>query len=154
MAKKSKKKASTRSAKSGPQKDVAVSKQAVGGITGAVLGAMVGGPMGAIAGGVAGAMVGDSSGKGRRPVEKTVETITGEIRKGTPQKAIASVTGMTSSLGRKKKKSTKRPAASSAKSVKSKKTTKKKAAKSAKKAKTKTAKKKRTGTKKRAKKKR
>jgi len=42
------------------EKNLPVSKQQQGGITGAVLGGMVAGPVGAIAGGIAGAIVGDS----------------------------------------------------------------------------------------------
>jgi hypothetical protein len=121
------------------EKDVKVSKQAVGGITGAVLGALVGGPLAAIAGGVAGALVGDQSAKGKRPVARTAETIGEEVRKGTPMKALKSVADATRSLGRSKKKSSKSskpsPSASGgrkkAKSASKKKTAKK--AKSAKK---------------------
>jgi hypothetical protein len=54
MAKKFKRKATRPLSNSPAEKNISISKQAVGGVTGAVLGAMVGGPVGAIAGGVAG----------------------------------------------------------------------------------------------------
>ena len=107
MAKKSKKKAIHPSTNLSAEKNISVSKQAVGGVTGAVLGGMVGGPVGAIAGGVAGAMVGEQSARGKRPVARTAETIGEEIRKGTPIKALKSVASATTSLGRSRKKSTK-----------------------------------------------
>ncbi len=88
MAKKSKKR-TTRTSSNGPaERNISVSKQAVGGVTGAVLGAMVGGPVGAIAGGVAGTVVGEQSARGKRPVARTAESIGDEIRKGTPMKAL------------------------------------------------------------------
>jgi hypothetical protein len=132
MAKKSKKKATRPMSNAPAEKDISVSKQAVGGVTGAVLGAMVGGPVGAIAGGVAGAMVGEQSARGKRPVARTAETIGEEIRKGTPMKALKSVASATTSLGRSRKKSIKSPMASSSTSGVRKKansTTRKKAAK-------------------------
>ena len=144
MAKKSKKKATRSLSNSPAEKNISVSKQAVGGVTGAVLGAMVGGPVGAIAGGVAGAVVGEQSARGKRPVARTAETIGDEIRKGTPMKALKSVASATTSLGRSRKTSTKPAMASKAKSTARKKTAKKSKAKSAKKS---------TKTKKRARKK-
>jgi uncharacterized membrane protein len=107
MAKKTKKKATRSSANAPVEKNISVSKQAVGGVTGAVLGAMVGGPVGAIAGGVAGAMVGEQSARGKRPVARTAESIGEEIRKGTPMKALKSVASATTSLRGTKKKSAK-----------------------------------------------
>ena len=103
MAKKSKKKATRPLSNAPAEKNISVSKQAVGGVTGAVLGAMVGGPVGAIAGGVAGAVVGEQSARGKRPVARTAETIGEEIRKGTPMKALKSVASATTSLGRSRK---------------------------------------------------
>jgi len=79
MAKKSKKKATRPLSNAPAEKNISVSKQAVGGVTGAVLGAMVGGPVGAIAGGVAGAVVGEQSARGKRPVARTAETIGEEV---------------------------------------------------------------------------
>ena len=84
MAKKSPSK--TRKPKQAPveknkaQETVPVSKQTVGGVTGAILGAAVAGPIGAIAGGLTGAMVGDASAKGKKPVKRTVDAIRSEIR--------------------------------------------------------------------------
>jgi hypothetical protein len=151
MAKKSKKKATRPLSNSPAEKNISVSKQAVGGVTGAVLGAMVGGPVGAIAGGVAGAVVGEQSARGKRPVARTAETIGEEIRKGTPMKALKSVASATTSLGRSRKTSKSSTASTStaggrkkAKSTSRKKTAKKSKAKSAKKS---------TKTKKRARKK-
>ena len=104
MAKKSKKR-TTRTSSNGPaERNISVSKQAVGGVTGAVLGAMVGGPVGAIAGGVAGTVVGEQSARGKRPVARTAESIGDEFRKGTPMKALKSVASVTTSLGRSRKK--------------------------------------------------
>jgi hypothetical protein len=62
------------------EKNVPVSKQTAGGVTGAVLGAAVAGPFGAIAGGLTGAMVGDASAKGKRPVKRAVDAIRSEIQ--------------------------------------------------------------------------
>ena len=112
MAKKSKKKATRPSSNSPAEKNISVSKQAVGGVTGAVLGAMVGGPVGAIAGGVAGTMVGEQSARGKRPVARTAESIGEEIRKGTPMKALKSVASATTSLRGSSKKSAKTLSAS------------------------------------------
>jgi hypothetical protein len=117
MAKKSKKHATRPSSNVPGEKNISVSKQAVGGVTGAVLGAMVGGPVGAIAGGVAGTVVGEQSARGKRPVARTAETIGDEIRKGTPMKALRSVASATTSLGRSRKASTKSSAAPKAKST-------------------------------------
>jgi hypothetical protein len=142
MAKKTKKKATRTSANAPAEKNISVSKQAVGGVTGAVLGAMVGGPVGAIAGGVAGAMVGEQSARGKRPVARTAESIGEEIRKGTPAKAIKSVASAATSLRGSKKKSTKSPGGRK----KSKSASRKK---SAKKSKSATAKTKKRGKKKR-----
>jgi hypothetical protein len=61
-------------------KNVPVSKQTAGGVTGAVLGGVVAGPLGAIAGGLTGAMVGDASAKGKRPMRRAVDAISSEIR--------------------------------------------------------------------------
>lgn len=146
MAKKSKRKATRPLSNSPAEKNISVSKQAVGGVTGAVLGAMVGGPVGAIAGGVAGAVVGEQSARGKRPVARTAETIGEEIRKGTPMKALKSVASATTSLGRSRKttKSSTAGGHEKAKSGSRKKTAKKSKAKSAKKS---------ANTKKRAKKK-
>lgn len=66
--------------KSKAQETVPVSKQTVGGVTGAILGAAVAGPFGAIAGGLTGAMVGDASAKGKKPMKRTVDAIRSEIR--------------------------------------------------------------------------
>ena len=66
--------------KSMPEKNVPVSKQTAGGVTGAILGAAVAGPLGALAGGLAGAVVGDASAKGKKPVKKAVDAIRSEIR--------------------------------------------------------------------------
>lgn len=132
MAKKTKKKATRRSSNAPAEKNISVSKQAVGGVTGAVLGAMVGGPVGAIAGGVAGTMVGEQSARGKRPVARTAESIGEEIRKGTPMKALKSVAGATMSLGRARKKSTKSSTLTPGKRQKTKSTSRKKAAKKSK----------------------
>ena len=66
--------------KPAPEKNVPVSKQTAGGVTGAILGAAVAGPLGALAGGLAGAVVGDASAKGKKPVKKAVDAIRSEIR--------------------------------------------------------------------------
>jgi hypothetical protein len=132
MAKKSKKNATRPSANVKAEKNIAVSKQAVGGVTGAVLGAMVGGPVGAIAGGVAGTMVGEQSARGKRPVARTAEAIGEEIRKGTPIKALKAVASATTSLGRARKMSAKSSLAST-KAASRKKVAKKSKAKSPKK---------------------
>lgn len=60
-------------------KNVPVSKQTAGGVTGAVLGAVVAGPVGALAGGVTGALVGDASAKGKKPIRRAVDAIRSEI---------------------------------------------------------------------------
>jgi hypothetical protein len=138
MAKKSK--TATRPSSNAPaEKNISVSKQAVGGVTGAVLGAMIGGPVGAIAGGVAGGMVGEQSARGKRPVARTAESIGKEIRKGTPMKAIKSVASATTSLRRSKKKSAKTSSTSTTSSggrkKKAKSTSRKKTAKKSKPAK-------------------
>jgi hypothetical protein len=138
MAKKSRTKGTRPSSNASAEKNISVSKQTVGGVTGAVMGAMVGGPVGAIAGGIAGAVVGEQSARGKRPVARAAETIGEEIRKGTPMKALKSVASATTSLGRLRKKSTKssrkkaakKPKAKSAKKgAKAKKRAKKKAGK-------------------------
>jgi hypothetical protein len=139
MAKKSKRKV-TRASSAPVEKNISVSKQAVGGVTGAVLGAMVGGPVGAIAGGVAGTVIGEQSARGKRPVARTAESIGEEIRKGTPMKALKSVASVTTSLGGSRRKSAKSSPASAktagsrkkAKSTSRKKAAKKSKAKSAK----------------------
>jgi hypothetical protein len=118
MAKKSKKNATRRSANVPAEKNISVSKQAVGGVTGAVLGAMVGGPVGAIAGGVAGTMVGEQSARGKKPVVRTAEAIGDEIRKGTPIKALKAVANATTSLGRSRKKKAKSSATTKSSSPK------------------------------------
>jgi hypothetical protein len=116
MAKKSQKKV-TRPLRDAPkEQNISITKQAVGGVSGAVLGAMVGGPVGAIAGGVAGTIVGEQSARGKRPVARTAETVSDEIRKGTPQKAVKSVVRATTSLIPSKKKSAKSSTASTTKS--------------------------------------
>jgi hypothetical protein len=61
------------------EKNVPVSRQTAGGVTGAVLGGVVAGPLGAIAGGLSGAMVGDASAKGKRPVKRAVDAIRSEM---------------------------------------------------------------------------
>jgi hypothetical protein len=60
-------------------KNVPVSKQTAGGVTGAVLGAVVAGPVGALAGGVTGALVGDAAAKGRKPIKRAVDAIRSEL---------------------------------------------------------------------------
>jgi hypothetical protein len=102
MAKKSKRKTTRSASNVQAERNISVSKQAIGGVTGAVLGAMVGGPVGAIAGGVAGTVVGEQSARGKRPVARTAESIGVEIRKGTPMKALKSVASATS-FGRSRK---------------------------------------------------
>jgi outer membrane lipoprotein SlyB len=54
---------------------IPVSKQAAGGVTGAVLGGIVAGPVGAIVGGVAGAMVGEAAADGKQPVKKALAKV-------------------------------------------------------------------------------
>ena len=61
------------------EETVPVSKQTVGGVTGAILGAAVAGPFGAIAGGLTGAIVGDASAKGKKPMKRAVEAISAEL---------------------------------------------------------------------------
>jgi predicted lipid-binding transport protein (Tim44 family) len=107
MAKKSKSKATPPLSNAPAGKNISVTRQAVGGVTGAVIGGMVAGPVGAIAGGVAGAIVGEQSARGKRPVARTADTIGEEIRKGTPIKALKSVASATTSLGRPAKPSAK-----------------------------------------------
>jgi hypothetical protein len=113
MAKKSSKKAARRNSNALVEKDVSVSRQAVGGVTGAVVGAMVGGPVGALAGGVAGVLVGDQSARGKRPVVRAAEAIGEEVRKIEPARAIKSAASAATSLGRPRKKSPKAAKSSS-----------------------------------------
>src|SRR3954454_12813738 len=82
MAKKIPAKKTKRPQQSGSNtdKNVPVSKQTAGGVTGAVLGGAVAGPIGAIAGGLTGAMVGDASAKGKTPVQRAVDAIRSEVR--------------------------------------------------------------------------
>jgi len=152
---KSTKKSSTRKPSgTTSESNVKVSKQAVGGVTGAVLGGLVAGPIGAIAGGFAGAVVGEQSSRGRKPIADTVESIRSEIRKGTPLKKLKSVVNdAKKSLGISKQAKAKKPAeAPAAKSAAPKKKSKSASPKKAvKKTKAKSATK---GTKKSAKKKR
>jgi hypothetical protein len=61
------------------EKNVPISKQTAGGVTGAILGAAVAGPLGAIAGGLTGAMVGDASARGKKPVKRAIEGIRAEM---------------------------------------------------------------------------
>src|SRR5205809_7339610 len=61
------------------EKNVLVSRQTAGGVTGAMLGAAVAGPLGAVAGGLTGAMVGDASAKGKKPVKRAIEGIRSEM---------------------------------------------------------------------------
>jgi hypothetical protein len=132
MAKKSKTKATLSVSSAPAEKDISITRQAVGGVTGAVIGGMVAGPVGAIAGGVAGTIVGDQSARGKKPVARTAAAIGEEIRKGTPMKALKSVSGAATSLGRSPKKSAKSRKAAPATSAgrkKAKSTAPKKAAK-------------------------
>jgi hypothetical protein len=62
------------------EKNLPISKQTAGGVTGAILGAAVAGPLGAIAGGLTGAMVGDASAKGKEPVKRAIAGIRAEMR--------------------------------------------------------------------------
>jgi hypothetical protein len=155
MAKKSKSPSTRQSPKAPADKNFTVSKQAVGGVTGAVLGALVAGPIGAVAGGFAGTVVGEQSARGRKPVKKTVDTIRSEISDMKPMEKLRSVAESARSLVAPRKKSTKKSAAKSAsrpaapKKKKSKASAPKKAAKKKAKAAAKGA-----NTKKRAKKKR
>src|SRR3954453_20135486 len=115
-------------AASDTDKNVPVSKQTAGGVTGAVLGGAVGGPLGAIAGGLTGAMVGDASAKGKKPMARAVDAIGSEIREGNIAgrlKAVGQrVTSKIKSMRRgkktktttKKKKSAGAPAAATKKS--------------------------------------
>jgi hypothetical protein len=135
MAKKSKSKATPPLSNAPAGKNISVTRQAVGGVTGAVIGGMVAGPVGAIAGGVAGAIVGEQSARGKRPVARTAETIGEEIRTGTPIKALKSVASATTSLGpsaKKPVKSSKASTTTSAGRKKKKSTAPKKAAKKSK----------------------
>ena len=137
-------------------KNVPVSKQTAGGVTGAVLGAAVAGPFGAIAGGLTGAMVGDASAKGKKPVQKAVEAIRSEVREAhitdTLKSVAQRVTSKIKSLRKGKK--TKKAASKKKSAPASRPATKKSKSKPAKK-KAKAAKKKAAATpkKKRAKKK-
>src|SRR3954453_9231353 len=72
-------------------KNVPVSKQTAGGVTGAVLGGAVAGPLGAIAGGLTGAMVGDASAQGKKPVKRAVDAISSEVREGNFKDNVRSV---------------------------------------------------------------
>src|SRR5262245_24035037 len=62
-------------AKNRNNENLPVSKQAAGGITGAVIGGIHGGPVGAVAAGVAGAMIGNSSAKGNKPIKGAVKSV-------------------------------------------------------------------------------
>ena len=106
MAKKTKTKIGRRASNRSAEKNISVSKQAVGGVTGAVMGGMVGGPIGAIAGGIAGTVIGEQSAQGKRPVARAANAVSEEVRKGTPMKALKSVAGATASIGRGVKKAT------------------------------------------------
>ena len=75
-----------------PEKNVSISRQTAGGVTGAILGAAVAGPLGAIAGGLTGAMVGDASAKGKQPVKRAIEGIRSEIREAHIADTLKSVT--------------------------------------------------------------
>ena len=89
------------------EKNVPVSKQTAGGVTGAILGGAVAGPLGAIAGGVTGAMVGDASAKGKKPMRRAVDAIRSEIQEahlGDKLKSVAErVTTKIKSFGKGKK---------------------------------------------------
>jgi hypothetical protein len=74
------------------QETVPVSKQTVGGVTGAILGAAVAGPFGAIAGGLTGAVVGDASAKGKKPIKRAVDAIRSEINETHLGDKLKSVT--------------------------------------------------------------
>jgi histone H1/5 len=74
------------------QETVPVSKQTVGGVTGAILGAAVAGPVGAIAGGLTGALVGDASAKGKKPIKRAVDAIRSEINEAHLGDKVKSVT--------------------------------------------------------------
>jgi hypothetical protein len=131
MAKKSKKTIRRQPSITVVEKDVKVSKQAVGGVTGAVLGGMVAGPIGAIAGGFAGAVVGEQSARGRKPVKKTADAIRSEIREAKPLEKLKSMATATKSyIESKTKKSTKGRAKKKSKSGSAKKSAKKAKAKS------------------------
>src|SRR4029078_1615092 len=110
--------------KSKAQETVPVSKQTVGGVTGAILGAAVSRPIGAIAGGLTGAMVGDASAKGQRHVKRTVDAIRSEIREAhIPDKLKAvseQVKTKIQSLrkGKKTKTASKKPTSASAPATK------------------------------------
>jgi len=104
MVKKSKKTSGRQPSITVVEKEVKVSKQAVGGVTGTVLGAMVAGPLGALAGGFAGAVVGEQSAWGRKPVKKTMDAIRSEIRDVKPLEKLKSMTEATRSLVTPKKK--------------------------------------------------
>ena len=88
------------------EKNVPVSKQTAGGVTGAVLGAVVAGPAGAIAGGVTGAIVGDESAKGKKPIKRAFDAIRAEISGAggdRVKQVLKSVTSRITSLGKSKK---------------------------------------------------
>jgi hypothetical protein len=74
------------------EKNVPISKQTAGGVTGAIFGAAVAGPLGAIAGGLTGAMVGDASAKGKKPVKRAIEGIRSEMREVHIADTLKSVT--------------------------------------------------------------
>ena len=104
---KTKKPKQSAAGKNKAEESVAVSKQTVGGVTGAILGAAVAGPFGAIAGGLTGAMVGDASAKGKKPVKRAVQAISSEIHEahlGDKLKAVGErVTSKIKSLRKVKK---------------------------------------------------
>jgi hypothetical protein len=153
MAKKPKKTSTRQPSITLVEHDVKVSKQAVGGVTGAVLGGMVAGPLGAVAGGFAGAVVGEQSARGRKPVKKTVDSIRSEIKQLKPMETLKSaaksakafVSARTKKVAGPVEKSTAKSAAPKRKkkAVAAKKAVKKSKAKSAKRATTKKAAKKR-----------
>jgi hypothetical protein len=66
-----------------------VSKQTLGGVSGAVVGGMVAGPVGAIIGGVAGALVGDASAKGKKPVKRAAAAVQAQLSGVGKKKAVA-----------------------------------------------------------------
>src|SRR5215212_5807724 len=74
------------------EKNVPISKQTAGGVTGAVLGAAVAGPLGAIAGGLTGAIVGDASAKGKKPMKRAAEAMRSEIKEAHVGDKLKSVT--------------------------------------------------------------
>lgn len=84
-------------------KNLSVTKQTAGGITGAVVGGIVAGPVGAIAGGVAGAMVGDASAQGKKPIKRAAQVVRSELTEGRTLKALKSVTGKRKTAKKKSK---------------------------------------------------